>query len=121
MAKNIEISRNWPRAAVVLGFFVAVVEGLMVNELVFRWHSYFLTSAHNRVQIYTYIFTMILVPAPLVSGVLELRSTGKKMRGLGADDEAVASRQKAIFDILFISYMVLILCVEAMSGLLQQP
>jgi hypothetical protein len=64
---------------------------------------------------------MILIPCPWVISIGEIRNIEKKMRMLGADEEAIASRQKAMFDILFISYMVLMLCVEAMSGLLPQP
>jgi hypothetical protein len=121
MAGNRGKSRDWVRTSTFLGVLVALVEWMMVNELVFRWHSYFLASAHNKVQIYLYIFTMILIPCPWVISIGEIRNIEKKMRMLGADEEAIASRQKAMFDILFISYMVLMLCVEAMSGLLPQP
>jgi hypothetical protein len=114
-------SRNWHLVLALTGVFIVLVEGRMAMELVFRWHSYFLSSAYHKGNMFFYILTMILIPGPLVIGVWEIQTIEKNMRGLGADDKAISSRQKALIDILIISYMILTLCVGAISDLIPAP
>ena len=110
--------RGWLLALVSPGIVAALVEAMMANELMFRLHSNFVTSAYRTGQIRIYIFTMILVPTLMVTGVLEFRSLEKSMLGLGADEKAISALKKSMRNILVASYFTLALCVEVISGFL---
>jgi hypothetical protein len=98
--------------------FIALVEWKFALEFKYRLNSHFLTSTYHKTQMDMYIVAMFFIPAPLLIGILEFLAIEKKMRCLGADENAIVSLQKAMGMIFSIGYMILLTCVGSMSDLL---
>jgi len=67
-----------------------LAEVRMVMELVFRLHSYFLSSVHNKGNMLFFIFAMVIIPWPLLGSALEFRKNEKVLRSLGADEKVIS-------------------------------
>src|ERR1035438_247415 len=105
-----EKGRNWLGWFLAAAFplvFMLLVEANMANELFYRWHSYFLTSTYHRNQLFLFIGAMLLIPMPLIVGMLAFLGIENKMRDLGADKKAIESLQMTMLQIYMISYMLL--------------
>lgn len=121
MKESLRQWRDWGRAAVFPLIVAGLAEARMTNELVYRWHSYFLTSVHHKGNAIFYIISMILIPASLLISVLEFKAIEGKMRRLGADDKAIDSLRRAMASCLGFIYLTFAICLGSIIDLLPTP